>query len=63
MSLAERGLVEPTVSLADLLTGARPLLSGESPVGLAEYAEEIVASGFPGLRALPAPARAAGLNG
>ncbi|MHB1290517.1 ATP-binding protein, partial [Georgenia sp.] len=32
-------------------------------VGLAEYAEEIVASGFPGLRALPAPTRAAGLNG
>ena len=54
MSLAERGLVEPTVSLADLLSGA-DTIGGESPVGLAEYAEEIVTSGFPGLRTLPAP--------
>ncbi|MHB1290521.1 AAA family ATPase, partial [Georgenia sp.] len=63
MSLTERGLVEPTVSLAGLLSGAGLPIGGESPVGLAEYAEEIVASGFPGLRALPAPTRAAGLNG
>ncbi len=63
MSLAERGLVEPTVSLAGLLAGTRPPIGGESPVGLADYAEEIVASGFPGLRALPAHTRSASLNG
>lgn len=63
MSLAERGLVEPTVPLASLLSGTRPPVGGESPVGLADYAEEIVASGFPGLRALPAHTRSAGLNG
>ncbi|OIQ85941.1 hypothetical protein GALL_322140 [mine drainage metagenome] len=63
MSLAERGLVEPTVPLAGLLSGTRPPIGGESPVGLADYAEEIVASGFPGLRALPAHTRSASLNG
>jgi uncharacterized protein len=63
MSLAERVLVKPTVSLEGLLSGGRPPAGGESPVGLAEYAEEIVASGFPGLRALPAHARSAGLTG
>ena len=63
MSLAERGLVDPTVSLEGLLSGARPPIGGESAIGLAQYAEEIVASGFPGLRALPAQARPAGLTG
>ncbi len=63
MSLAERGLVEPTVPLAGLLSDLRPPIGGESSVGLAEYAEEIVASGFPGLRALPAHTRSASLNG
>ena len=43
MTLTERGLVEPTVSLADLLAGTRPPVSGGRPVGLAQYAEEIVA--------------------
>lgn len=63
MSLTERGLVEPTVPLAGLLSGTRPPIGGESPVSLADYAEEIVASGFPGLRALPAQTRSASLNG
>lgn len=63
MSLAERGLVDPTVSLASLLSDARPPIGGESPVRLADYAEEIVTGGFPGLRAFPAHARAAALSG
>lgn len=53
LSLAERGLAGPTVSLAELLTGTRPAVAGGSPLGLAEYAEEIVSSGFPGIRRSP----------
>lgn len=63
LSLAERRLVAPTVSLAQLLTGARPAISGSSPLRLADYAEEIVASGLPGLRGTPGRARRARLDG
>lgn len=52
LSLAERQLVEPTVSLATLLEGRRPPVSGESSVGLEAYAQEIVRSGFPGVRTI-----------
>lgn len=62
MSLAERGYV-PTVSLRELLGGRRPAVTGTSPVRLPDYAEEIVRSGFPGLRDLPARARRAQLDG
>lgn len=50
LALAERGLAAPTVSLASLLGGCRPKLRGMSPLRLEDYAEEIVNSGFPGLR-------------
>lgn len=63
MSLAERGLVTPTVSLAGLLTGSRSPVDGESPVALGDYADEIVTGGFPGLRAQPAHTRQAALTG
>lgn len=62
MSLLERGLATPLVSLRDLLTGGHPTLSGETTVGLAEYAEEIEASGFPGIRPLSLRARRAQLD-
>lgn len=52
LTLAERGVATPTVSLAELLGGGRPRLSGETTVRLREYADEILASGFPGLRGL-----------
>jgi uncharacterized protein len=52
MALAERGVGVPTVSLAALLDGRRPPLEGETDVALDQYADEIVASGFPGLRGL-----------
>jgi len=52
LSLAERGLDVPSVSLAGLLTGSRPLIDGSSAVGLPQYAEEVVRSGLPGLRGL-----------
>ncbi len=52
MSLAERGVATPTVSLARLLDGRRLPVAGETTIGLERYAQEIVNSGFPGLRAL-----------
>lgn len=57
MALCERDLVPPTVSLAELLSGLHPRISGDSPVRLIDYTEEILASGFPGIRGLPARAR------
>jgi predicted AAA+ superfamily ATPase len=61
LSLAERGY-EPTVSLAAILGGRRPAVVGESAVDLATYAMEIVASGLPGVRALPPRVRRAQLD-
>ena len=50
MSLAERGLATPTVCLSDLLDGRRGPVGGGSDVGLVDYTEEIVRSGFPAIR-------------
>lgn len=63
MTLAERGVGEPTVSLSRLLSGDRPPLEGETDVSLETYAREIVASGFPGLRHLDGRALRAQLDG
>ena len=52
LSLAERALTTPTVSLSDLLTGERPQLVGTSGITLADYATEIARSGFPGIWSL-----------
>lgn len=52
MTLSERGIGDPSVSLRQLLTGDRPRLDAASPLRLADYAEEILASGFPGLRGM-----------
>lgn len=52
MTLSERGVASPTVSLSELLTGSRLPLAGTTDVRLADYAHEIVASGFPGMRSL-----------
>lgn len=52
LSLAERRLATPTVSLAQLLEGGRPSLGGKTDVNLSAYVHEIVSSGFPGLRGL-----------
>jgi predicted AAA+ superfamily ATPase len=57
MTLPERGVVEPTVSLAGLLSGDRPEVEGTSDLGLDAYAEEITASGLPGVRRDPAGLR------
>lgn len=52
LTLGERLDIEPEVSLAGLLQGGRPDFSGTSAVSLDQYVEEILASGFPGLRGL-----------
>ena len=63
MSLTERALAEPTVSLGELLTGRRPAVGGGTALSLVDYAEEIVRSGFPAIRQLPPRARRAQLDG
>lgn len=63
MSLAERGTETPTVSLRDLLSGRRDPVDGSTRVALATYAEQIVASGFPGMRHLGGRALRAQLDG
>ncbi|MGH3722079.1 MAG: ATP-binding protein [Pseudonocardiaceae bacterium] len=63
MTLAERGVQTPTVSLHDLLSGERPPVDGDTTIDVPAYTEEILRSGFPALRALPARPRRAQLDG
>jgi predicted AAA+ superfamily ATPase len=50
LTLHERFGAETSVSLAALLEGKRPRLTGETSIALGNYVDEILASGFPGLR-------------
>jgi hypothetical protein len=52
LSLAERVPDTATVSLAELMAGQRPPIRGQSPLKLGEYTDEILRSGFPGMREL-----------
>lgn len=52
LSLAERQLAVPTVSLRAMLSRDAPEATGESPLTLDDYAREITATGFPGIRGL-----------
>lgn len=52
MTLSERGVTSPAVSLRGLLTGGREPLAGSCPLTLRDYVEEIVASGYPAIRPL-----------
>ncbi|MFY1696382.1 ATP-binding protein [Solwaraspora sp. WMMA2101] len=61
LSLAERGIETPTVSLAALLAGDR-VVGGTTKLRLTDYVEEIVASGFPAIRGLPPRVRRAELD-
>jgi predicted AAA+ superfamily ATPase len=63
LSLAEREIDSPTVSLRRLLQGEREPLTGRTEVGLERYVEEILASGFPGLRNLSERATRLQLDG
>jgi len=63
LTLAERGVAQPSVSLARLLARDASHLAGESDVDLATYMHEIVASGFPAVRATSGRAQRALLDG
>lgn len=52
MSLVERGVDVPSVSLAELLAGDTPDVHGETAVTLRDYAEEVAKSGFPAMRSV-----------
>lgn len=53
MSLPERGIVTPTVSLATLTSGSGAAeVYGRSEMQLGDYADAITASGFPGIHRL-----------
>ncbi len=68
MALAERGIEAPTVSLGQLLKSGRASgglapIAGRTDVNLERYVQEILASGFPGLRGLPDRLARAQLDG
>lgn len=63
MTLAERGVAHPTVSLRALLSGVRPDVVGSTNVGLEEYTSEIVRGGFPGMRLGSGRAQRAEIDG
>lgn len=52
LALAERMPGTATVSLGQLLAGGRPAVDGQTTVSLADYVDEILRSGFPGIRSL-----------
>lgn len=53
LTVSERGICTPTVSLAKLLDGEQAPLRGECNLSLADYVENIVTTGLPHLRTLP----------
>ena len=63
MTLFERGVGVPSVSLDSLLAGDRAAVSGHTEVALEQYVDEILGSGFPGLRGLDGRALRASLDG
>lgn len=63
LTLPERGVEIPTVSLAALLAGDRGPLSGSTQVTLEDYTEEILAGGFPGMRYPNVRSQRAALDG
>lgn len=63
MSMAERGLGDPSVSLAALATGRRAVIGGRTVLRLEGYVDEILRSGLPGLRGLSGRPLRAQLDG
>jgi len=62
LALSER-LQSCTVSLAELLSGERTPVTGTTGFALTDYVEEVLASGFPGLRSLSGRSRRRQLDG
>lgn len=52
MGFDERQLTAPTVSFGDVIGDKTAEISGESTIALGTYAQEVVQSGFPGIRNL-----------
>ena len=63
LTLFERRIAKPAVSLAALLEGRRPPIRGTTTINLERYVEEILAGGFPGMRGTSERARRAHLDG
>jgi uncharacterized protein len=63
LSLPERHVETPTVSISALLSGQRAQITGHTDLRLEHYVEEILASGFPGLRSLSGRPLRAQLDG
>lgn len=61
MTLPERGVAIPTVSLGRLLAGTAGKIEGHTSFGLADYVAAIVRGGFPGMQGLPDVAHRAAL--
>lgn len=62
LSLAERQLEQPTVSLADLFAGEADI-EGRSSLTLPDYVDEILATGLPAIRNTPASVRTERIDG
>ena len=63
MTLAEREPESEAVSLRDLLAGGNQGIEGLTNMSLTDYTDEILRSGFPAIRPLPARSRRAQLDG
>lgn len=63
MTLTERGVDTPSVSLKELLRGGSASVTGRTDVGLERYVSEILSSGFPGVRGLSGRTLRAQLDG
>lgn len=63
LTLPERGVSTASVSLRTLLEGGQPTVAGSCSLGLGDYTDLIVASGFPGLQHLSARAARTQLDG
>jgi uncharacterized protein len=63
LALSERGLENPSVSLRELLRGGRPPMEGRTDLRVEDYIQEILQSGFPGMRRLAGRPLRAQLNG
>lgn len=62
MSFAERDICSPSVSLSALLNGESEKVEGATDVDVPRYVDEILRSGFPGIRNLPDRARTLALD-
>lgn len=63
LALSERGVGRPSVSLRELLDGERPPVEGRTDLRVDDYVQEILRSGFPGLRGLSGRPLRAQLDG